>query len=390
MADQDYYDILNVSKNASPEEIKKNYRKMSLKWHPDKYKGDDTSLALEKFSNIKEAYEVLSDPKKRKSYDEFGKDFEKYESFRGADFGGMGGMSMGGMGGGMGGMGGIFNLFRQGFGVPFGGAAAEEQIEMDIVKRMSISFPEAYVGVTKKFAYKKTINCETCNGIGALSKEYIDSCNGCNGRGFVMKQQQVNQFMISQSQSVCNQCSGKGVKIREGKECTSCNGKKHIQKETEINIPVPAGIEDGHKLVVRGYGNYVNNQKGNLIILVNIIEDDKYDMWERKGQNLYYNINITLGEALCGFQKSITHLNGQQLVIKSDNVIKPNQKKLISEEGMFYLNSKKKADLFLKFNIIFPSDEEVQSIKKNLQKILPFNSENLHIKSMKDTKLYEI
>ena len=290
----------------------------------------------------------------------------------------------------MGGMGGIFNMFQRGFGgFPFGGGGMEEEIDSDILEKVEISFKEAYCGVSKKVKFTKVCDCETCKGVGAFSKEYIDTCGECNGQGFVVRQRKVNQFMMTQSQSACNTCNGSGTKIREGKECKECMGKKHAKKETEINLPIPAGIEDEYRLIVRGYGNNVGRNKGDLIVFVRILQPSN-DRWERKGQNLYYNLDINLGEALCGFQKSITHLDGRQLIIKSSNVIKPNQTKIIKNEGMAHLNTKKKADLFLRFNVIFPSNEEARPIKKKLKKLLPYVEEEMHIKSIKNSKLCEI
>jgi len=374
MSDQDYYKILNVSKNANQDKIKKNFHKLSLKWHPDKYRGDNPSLASKTFAEINNAYNVLSDPEKRKKYDQFGKDFENIN-------GGFNGMS-----------GGIFDIFNNfpGFGGRGGGGrgrATQHQIQQDIIHQITISFKESYIGTTKNVNYSKKTKCEECNGIGALSKEYIDGCDMCHGQGFIVEQRKVNQFMFQQSQRSCPKCLGEGEIIRNEKKCKKCNGKKITNKEIHLNIPFPPGISNDFKMYVRGHGHHIQGQGGDLIVQVRVGVPP--NRWSKKNDDLHYSLNINLSESLCGFKKVIDHIDERHLLLKSINIIKPFDVKKIKGEGMPILNDKnKKGDLYIKFTVTFPNklnDNE----KKKLREALP-KAPDVHIKSLKNTQLYEI
>lgn len=268
MADKkNYYDILGVGKNATPDEIKSAYRKLAMKYHPDRNQGDEA--AAEKFKEVNEAHETLSDQQKRAAYD--------YELEHPA-MGGAGGF--GGFGGGFEDISDIFSSIFSGFGG--GGRTARSEIGEDIQKEMTLSFMDAAKGCKKTFSYTRNQKCESCLGTGAKNGSAYTTCSRCGGKGVI---QQVQQTMFGRTirQSACPDCDGTGRKITD--KCPACRGKGFGRKETTVTIDIPAGVDNGSYMKKKGMGQAAphGGQAGDLIIVFRvephkIFVRDKFDL----------------------------------------------------------------------------------------------------------------
>ena len=268
---KNYYDILGVDKKASAADIKSAYRKLAMKYHPDRNQGNEE--AAERFKEINEAHETLSDEQKRAAYD-----YELEHPGMGG-FGGFGGFE----GGGFGGFGDIFgDLFGGAFGGGFGGArAAQSQVGEDIQREMTLSFMDAAKGCKKTFSYMRNESCDDCKGTGAKNGTEYTTCSRCQGKGVV---QQVQNTMFGRTirQSVCPDCNGNGKQIKE--KCNSCKGKGVQRKETTLTIDIPAGVDTNSYMKKRGFGQAVQGgTPGDLIIVFRvephkIFVRDKFDL----------------------------------------------------------------------------------------------------------------
>ena len=268
MADKkNYYDILGVGKNATPDEIKAAYRKLAMKYHPDRNQGDEA--AAENFKEVNEAHETLSDQQKRAAYD--------YE----LEHPGMGGAGgFGGFGGGFEDISDIFSSIFSGFGG--GGRTARSEVGEDIQKEMTLSFMDAAKGCKKTFSYTRNQKCESCLGTGAKNGSAYTTCSRCGGKGVI---QQVQQTMFGRTirQSACPDCDGTGRKITD--KCPDCRGKGFGRKETTVTIDIPAGVDNGSYMKKKGMGQAAphGGQAGDLIIVFRvephkIFVRDKFDL----------------------------------------------------------------------------------------------------------------
>ena len=273
MADKkNYYEILGVDKKATPEQIKSAYRKLAMKYHPDRNQGDEK--AAEKFKEVNEAHETLSDEQKRAAYD--------YE----LEHPGMGGF--GGFGGGAQGFGGFEDIFSSIFGGSgfggFGGGArtAQSEVGEDIQREMTLSFMDAAKGCKKTISYMRNEPCSSCRGTGAKNGTEYDTCSRCQGRGVV---QQVQNTMFGRTirQSPCPDCNGSGRTIKE--RCNDCKGKGYQRKETTLTVDLPAGVDTGSYMRKKGYGQAAQGggTPGDLIIVFRvephkIFVRDKFDL----------------------------------------------------------------------------------------------------------------
>ena len=269
---KNYYDILGVDKKASAADIKSAYRKLAMKYHPDRNQGNEE--AAERFKEINEAHETLSDEQKRAAYD-----YELEHPGMGGFGGGFGGFE----GGGFGGFGDIFgDLFGGAFGGGFGGArTAQSQVGEDIQREMSLSFMDAAKGCKKTFSYTRNESCADCKGTGAKNGTEYTTCSRCQGKGVV---QQVQNTMFGRTirQSVCPECGGNGRQIKE--KCNSCKGKGVQRKETTLTIEIPAGVDTNSYMKKKGFGQAVQGgTPGDLIIVFRvephkIFVRDKFDL----------------------------------------------------------------------------------------------------------------
>ncbi len=293
MADKrDYYEVLGVSKSATDDEIKKAYRKLAKKYHPDVNKEPG---AEEKFKEVNEAYEVLSDAQKRANYDQFG--------FAGVDpsAGGFGGFSSGFGSAGFDDLNDIFSSFfgggMGGFGSTGGRRASNAPRKGDDkLMRLNISFMDACFGKTETIKLAVDEQCPDCKGSGAASPSDIETCQTCRGSGTVIQQQRT-AFGVFQTQAACPDCKGTGKKIR--KVCPHCGGKGYERKNTEVEVNIPAGISSGQQLRVQGKGErgYNGGPNGDLYIEVYV---QPHERFEREGKNIYLEIPVSAVDATLG------------------------------------------------------------------------------------------
>ena len=304
MAKRDYYEVLGVDKSASADEIKKAYRKMAVKYHPDKNPGNKE--AEEKFKEAAEAYSVLSDADKKARYDQFG-----HAGVEGAgpDFsGGFGNLNDilndlfgGAFGGGFGGFG--------GFGGGFGGGQRQQQRVYrgrDIRVRVKLTLEEIAKGVEKEISIEKNVPCTECGGKGAKNSSDIKTCPACNGTGQV--QRVVNSFLgQTVTYSTCQQCGGEGKIISN--PCRSCNGTGLVRKRETIKVNIPAGVEAGMQLTLQGKGHAAKNNgiDGDLLV---VIEEQEHPNLKREGNNLYYTKVISVVDAMLGAEVTVPCLDG--------------------------------------------------------------------------------
>ena len=303
MAKRDYYEVLGVDKNASADDIKKAYRKMAIKYHPDKNPGDKE--AEEKFKEAAEAYSVLSDADKKARYDQFG-----HSGVEGAgpDFsGGFGNLNDilndlfgGAFGGGFGGFG--------GFGGGFGGGQRQQKVYRgrDIRVRVKLTLEEIAKGVEKEISIEKNVPCSECGGKGAKNSSDIKSCPACKGTGQV--QRVVNSFLgQTVTYSTCQQCGGEGKIISN--PCHTCNGTGLVRKRETIKVKIPAGVEAGMQLTLQGEGHAAKNNGINGDLLV-VIEEYEHPNLKREGNNLYYTKVVSVVDAMLGAEVNIPCLDG--------------------------------------------------------------------------------
>ncbi|MGC8670047.1 MAG: molecular chaperone DnaJ [Candidatus Micrarchaeia archaeon] len=295
---KDYYEILGVSKNASLDEIKRAYRELALKYHPDRNKSPD---AEEKFKEINEAYAVLSDNEKRKAYDSFGPEgfSQKYtpeDIFRGFDFEDIFNSMFGGFGN---------SMFEDIFGFSPKG---NYDVGNDILARVSVTLEEAAQGTKRVINVRHTKICEHCGGTGHEPGSKVVKCDMCNGAGSV-KQTRRTPFGIIQTVSTCPKCGGNG-KIYE-KKCRVCNGSGRIQTEEKIEVSIPPGIENGARLRVRGMGDYGTGRTGDLYVEVKV---EKSKIFERNGDDLYVTVKAPLHVMILGGEIEVPTIDGSKKV----------------------------------------------------------------------------
>ena len=296
---RDYYEVLGVKKDADEEEIKKAYRTLAKKYHPDMHPGD--KAAEEKFKEVNQAYAILSDPDKRKKYDRFGAEAAEGNGSAGA--GGFGGF--GGFGQGM-----DFDLSDL-FGDLFGGGRTSTRRNGpergdDLLQRVFISFEEAAFGCKKDVKYTRIDKCDTCGGTGAAKGTTPKVCSRCGGTGQV-KVQQRTPFGVMQTARTCDACGGRGEIISD--PCKTCGGKGVKNATKTLEVSIPAGIDNGQRITLRGMGNAGRNggPAGDLYISVQV---RPHAIFERDGFNIYCDVPITFTEATLGATISIPTLEG--------------------------------------------------------------------------------
>jgi len=356
MTKRDFYDILGINKTADDQEIKKAYRKMAIKYHPDK--NPDNKEAEEKFKEAAEAYEVLSNPEKRARYDRFG-----HQGVGGA--GGNGGQGFGGMN-----MEDIFSQFGDifgggGFGGGFGGQSQggrRVQKGTNLRIKVKLSLEEIANGVEKKIKVNKLINCKACSGSGAESGSSFSTCGTCRGTGRITR---VTNTILGQMQTsaTCHTCNGEGRIITS--KCKVCYGDGVVRDEDTISINIPAGVAEGMQLSVSGKGNAAprGGIPGDLIIN---IEEIAHEELQRDGNNLYYNCHINFVDAALGTTVEIPTLDG-----KAKFKIEPGTQSgkilRLRNKGLPELNSYSRGDLLVDVSVWTPqtlSLEEKELLEK--------------------------
>lgn len=326
MAKRDYYEVLEVSRSASVDEIKKAYRKLAIKYHPDRNPGDAEAEA--KFKEAAEAYDVLHDPQKRQQYDQFGFDAPSGGFGGSSPFGGAGGFSMddifsmfgdvfGGHGGGFGGFGG-------------GGQQAPKYRGSDLRLKVRLSLQEVATGVTKKFKVRKDVTCEHCHGTGAEGGSGTETCPNCHGSGVEIRTQQ-SMFGMIQTQTACHVCGGEGTIIKN--KCTHCQGEGVVKGEEVVEINIPAGVAEGMVVNVPGKGNAGkhNGVTGNIQVY---IEEEPNETFVRDGQNVIYNLLLDFPTAVLGGQVEIPTIDGSNVKIKIEPGTQPGKTLRLRGKGL--------------------------------------------------------
>lgn len=287
MADKrDCYEILGISKSATDDEIKKAYRKMAKKYHPDV--NPDDKAAEEKFKEVNEAYSILSDPEKKANYDRFG--------YAGVDPSAGGGGFGGGFSGGFD-MGDIFDMFGGMFGGGMRGTNPNAPMRGDDVGlRLTIDFDDAIFGCKRDVSFTRIEHCADCGGSGAAKGTSAQTCRKCNGRG-VINVQRRTPFGVMQSTTECDECRGKGKIIKE--PCKTCRGSGTVRKSKTLEVNIPAGIDNRQRIALHGQGNCGENggPAGDLVIEVSI---RRHELFEREGFNLHLELPITFADAALG------------------------------------------------------------------------------------------
>jgi molecular chaperone DnaJ len=355
MAAKDYYAILGVEKNASADEIKSAYRRLAKKYHPDVFATQEESKKKEgekKFKEIQHAYEVLSDPQKRAAFDQYGSED---------------GPAMNGFGGGFnpfgGGSGGfaddiinnIFNAFTGG-----GGRSARYEREGDDIEVvLNLTFEEAYSGVEKEITYNRVEKCRTCGGTGAKDSSSIKTCTKCGGSGSVRVAQRT-PFGMMQTTRTCDVCRGEG-KIIEDK-CVDCKGRGKVKRERTIKVKIPAGIDNGQMLTMRGEGSAgdSNAPNGNLIIIFKV---SPHAYFVRDGVNLNMDLPITFLQAALGARVNIPTMAGEVPVdipegTQNGTIIR------VKGRGVKYLKKDAYGDLFIRIIVDIPKSLTMQQRSK--------------------------
>jgi DnaJ family protein A protein 2 len=368
---------LGVSKSATPSEIKKAYRKMAVKHHPDKG-GDE-----HKFKEISAAYEVLSDEEKRSLYDQYGEDALKD----------------GGMGGGGGSP---FDIFEAMFGGnPFGGpgggrGGGRQRVRKgeDVVHALKVGLDDLYNGVTKKLSLSKNIICPKCDGKGSKSGA-SGTCHGCKGAGVKVVVRQIAPGMVQQMQTVCNECRGTGQTISEKDKCEQCHAAKVVQEKKVLEVHIEKGMQHNQKIIFQGEADEAPDTVPGDIIFV--IQQKDHPTFTRKGDDLFIEKELTLVEALCGFKMTVDHLDGRQLVVSTHEgeVIKPGQFKAVFDEGMPKKGMPfQKGRLFIQFNVKFPSPGDLSDDDlKQLETILPGRPEisiDMESENVEECSMHEV
>ena len=341
---RDYYEVLGIGKNATDAEIKSAYRKLAKKYHPDLNPGDKT--AEEKFKEVNEANDVLSDPEKRKRYDQFG--------FAGVDPNYGAGQAGGGFGG-FGGAGGVDlgdifgDIFGGGFGgfSGFGGSSARSNPNAprrghDVQASVILTFEEAAHGCTKKITLNRKQTCPDCNGTGCEPGTSPETCTQCGGRGYVVTQQRT-PFGVMQSQQPCPHCGGRGTIIKN--PCKTCHstGKTSVRKTLEVKIP--AGIDDDQNIALRGQGDAGSNggPSGDVIVHVTVKKDA---VFERDGYDVYVRVPITYSQAVLGAEIEVPTVDGK-VAQRIPEGTQSGTKFRLRGQGIQYLNGRGRGDQYV-------------------------------------------
>lgn len=350
-ATTDYYELLGVARDCDERALKSAYRKLAVKFHPDK--NPDNPEAADKFKSISHAYEVLSDPEKRSIYDKYGE-----EGLQGNAGSSMDPSS-------------IFEAFFPGFGR--GGGSSRPRTGEDIAFRLTVDLKHLYNGTVKKLKVSRTVLCGGCDGQGSTRPGATQRCTSCSGRGIKIERRQIGPGMVQQIQTHCSTCGGRGEMIPEADRCPGCRGKKLVPETKVVEVPIDKGMRNGQQIRLGGEGNHEPGvPPGDLIVELQEKPDEQF---ERRGQDLVFKRKINLLEALTGFKFALTHLDGRVLIVenKPNQVVEPGDVHVIPDEGMpQYKNPFIKGRLFIAFEIEFPTASQLNAkTRAALAAVLP-------------------
>jgi len=358
MTKRDYYEILGINRNATKDEIKKAYRKLAMQYHPDR--NPDDKEAEEKFKEAAEAYEILSHDDKRNNYDRFG-----HEGVRGSTFGSEGFSSVND----------IFSHFSDIFGGSsifdefFGGSQRGRTRRRgsgtpgsDMRVTLKLTLEEIATGISKKIKIKKQVKCNDCNGTGAQAGTSLKTCPVCNGAGEVKT---VSRSVFGQFVNItaCHNCNGEGQVVDS--PCRKCSGDGRVQDETTINIEVPAGVQDGNYMTLRGEGNSGKRggQSGDIIV---VFQELPHDNFIRENDDIIYNLFVTFPQAALGAEVEVPTLTGKA-ILKVDPGTQPGKMLKMKGKGIRHLNYSGSGDQIVRINVAIPqklNSKEKEIIKK--------------------------
>ena len=353
MTEIDYYEALEVSRTCTGAELKKAYRKLAMKYHPDR--NPDNKEAEETFKYLSQAYEVLKDSEKRAIYDQYGK-------------AGLEGQGRGGFGGGGQNMDDIMDMFNSMFGGGgsggFGGFGGQQRRQpnqkynLDFEIELPLKFNEAIFGCEKEIDIRYKVSCDDCDGTGAESGE-LENCSYCNGQGQVVMKQGFMSFA-----QTCPQCQGEGQSV--SKKCGSCSGRGFHEEPDTIKINIPAGVDSGNRLRAQGYGNRAKSgQRGDLYLTFNVDEDEHFI---RDGSDIYIEVPVFFTQAVLGARLTIPSLNGElELDLKVGT--KDKEQFIFRGEGVADVHSGQRGKLVAQVNVVYPKklNEEQREMLLKIQ-----------------------
>lgn len=383
MSQRDYYEVLGVDRNASDQELKKAYRKMAMKYHPDRNK--DNADAEKLFKEASEAYDVLKDPNKRARYDQFGHAGLHSGGYQEPNFQDINIED-------------IFNRFGDIFGDSFfggdifGGAGGRGRSRRrrssgvpgeDMKIRLKLDLKDIAHGVQKKLKVKKYKSCSSCSGTGAASDADFETCSTCNGYGEV---RQVRNTMLGQmiNVSACPTCQGEGRVIKN--KCGSCKGEGRIMGEETVQITVPSGVSNGNYLTLRGQGN-VGKRGGEAGDLIILIEEQTHPEFKREGDDIYYDLNIGVAEAILGSEVKVPTLE-DSVKIRLDAGTQPGKLLRLKEKGIKGLNKTVYGDQYIRVNVYIPT-QLTDKEKKLVQELASSDNFDPTHRTKKDKSFFD-
>lgn len=368
MAGQDYYELLGVDRNADKDSLKKAYRKLAMKYHPDRNPGDQE--AEKKFKEITQAYDVLKDDQKKAAYDRFG--HEAFEQGAGAGHGaGRGGFDFN--------AGGFSDIFDEMFGDFMGARGSSSRQKgrgSDLRYNMEITLEQAYNGLEKTIEIPTAVGCPSCKGTGSEGGSEPTSCPGCNGYGKVRSQQ--GFFTIERT---CPRCQGSGQIVKH--PCAKCNGDGRVHDRKKLNVSIPAGVEEGTRIRLAGEGEagLYGNPSGDLYIFLSIRE---HDFFHREDRDLYCRVPISISTAIVGGEVEVPTIEGTRAKIKIPTGSQNGHQFRLRKKGMSVLRSHNRGDLYVEIQVEVPVNitekqrklmqEFDEETKKNMDKQTPKTS----------------
>lgn len=335
MADKDFYDILGVGRNASDDEIKKSYRKLAMKHHPDRNQGNAESE--KKFKEAGGAYEILKDPQKRAAYDQYG-----HEAFRQGGSGGAQGFGDSG--------GGFSDIFEEFFGGGFGGGQSSGRRSptrgSDLRYNMSISLKEAFTGKKTEIRIPGYTSCDKCDSTGSADKSGPSTCSTCDGQGKVRSTS--GFFSIERP---CPTCGGEGSSIKN--PCLKCSGTGQTKKQKTISVTIPAGVDTGTRIRISGEGELGQRNAGNGDLYI-FVEVEKDNLFEREEENLFCQIPISIITAILGGEIEVPTIEGKKAILKIPTGTQSETQFRLKNKGMSILRQNKAGDLYVQVSVEMP------------------------------------
>lgn len=400
--DTKLYDILEIPKTADEETIRKAYKKMAVKWHPDKHQDDTKTEAEEKFKEISRAYSILSNPDKRAQYDRFGEDAVNGSGGGGPDFNPAD----------------IFSHF-------FGGAAAEmgggffgrppnnaKQTTPHKEVNLTIDLGSAYKGGRTQRSFSRKDKCPDCEGRGCKNREDVISCMHCRGSGVQTILEQMGPFM-RQSTGPCRPCGGRGSSIKAGSECAKCKGAKSVNVIRNYTIDIPAGTLDGFRFTFKGESDWLEGyvSVGDLVFVINIDYEAGSNIFKREGVHLVVNKQISLVDSLCGVNFGVKHFDNRIIQIAHNGILKTGDSLVAEGEGMPILKENRqdgryvatggRGNMIIRFTVVYPqsfSDKQREALRKvikanepviNQPAYMNVNIEGLREQAINDPQILE-